>query len=118
MAIIMVKRAGEDVIEEIDIPANKGWEKMTDIIGGILDRVHILEPAYSLTMYCDEDGLAKELPLNFRIATNNPFFPIQNIVGTVCFARGRIVDDDIEYIDLTQEDKVIIMNLIERGLRL
>ncbi len=118
MAIIMVKRAGESVIEEMDISATKGFERIREIIGGYAECVHIKDPAYSLTMYVDEDGLAKELPLNFKIKTNNPFYPIQNIVGTVCFARGRIVDGEIEYTDLTEEDKIVIMNLIERGNRI
>lgn len=118
MAIIMVKRAGEDMIEELDIPASKGFERMREIIDGYIECVHIIDPAYSLTMYVDEDGINKELPLNFKIKTNNPFYPVQDILGTVCFARGRIIDDEIEYTDLTEEDKLIIMNLIERGLRL
>ena len=30
----------------------------------------------------DEDGLGKDLPLNFLIPTISPYFPIQKIVGT------------------------------------
>lgn len=118
MAIIMVKKAGENVVKEIDIPANKGFERISEIIDGYVECIHLADPAYSLTMYVDEDGHNKELPLNFKIKTENPFYPIQNIVGTVCFARGRIIDDEIEYTDLTEEDKTIILNFIERGNRL
>ena len=118
MAIIMVKRAGESDIKEMDISATKGFERMREIIDGYIECVHIKDPAYSLTMYVDEDGINKGLPLNFKIKTNNPFYPVQDILGTVCFARGRIIDDEIEYTDLTEEDKTIIMNLIERGVRL
>lgn len=40
-----------------------------------------------LTMGVDEDGLSKELPTNFYLATNN--FPSEKIVGMAVFTRRK-----------------------------
>lgn len=43
-----------------------------------------------LTMGVDEDGLSKELPTNFYLATNN--FPFEKIVGMAVFTRHKYVN--------------------------
>lgn len=56
-----------------------------------------------LTMGVDEDGLAKELPTNFYLATNN--FPSEKIVGVAVFTRHKYVNVFMENIyDYTLED--------------
>lgn len=56
-----------------------------------------------LTMGVDEDGLAKELPTNFYLATNN--FPSEKIVGVAVFTRHKYVNVFMEDIyDYTLED--------------
>lgn len=116
---IAVKRPNEDKIEIVEISSVGGWSEMAKIVGGgervTLDRVHFSESPYELTMYVDDNGLMKELPLNFYLESNNIFYPVQSIVGTACFARGKIVDDDIVYEDLTDKDIAFIILIIERG---
>lgn len=56
-----------------------------------------------LTMGVDEDGLSKELPTNFYLATNN--FPSERIVGVAVFTRHKYVNVFMEEIyDYTLED--------------
>lgn len=66
----------------------------------------------------DEDGLLKELPVNFLLPTPNPYFPIQKIVGTAVFVKTKPLDEyfgeteDFEIEDLTDEDIEIIKQLL------
>ena len=61
-------------------------------------------------MGVDEDGLMKQLPLNFLMSMPNPIYPIQYIVGTVIFARCKPCNPyeeeiwDFEVTDVTDED--------------
>lgn len=61
-------------------------------------------------MGADEDGLMKQLPLNFLMSMPNPICPIQYIVGTVVFARCKPCNPyeeeiwDFEVTDVTDED--------------
>lgn len=58
----------------------------------------------------DEDGLFKQLPLNFLMSMQNPIYPVQYIVGTVVFARCKpcnLYEEEIwdfEVTDVTEED--------------
>lgn len=78
----------------------------TDII---VERVH-LSSNQTLFMAVDEDGLCKQLPLNFFMETNNHFFPIQPIVGKAIVVRVKEIDYskgslyDFEVTDVTDED--------------
>lgn len=66
----------------------------------------------------DEDGLMKQLPLNFLISTNHPYQPIQFIVGTAVFVRVKYVNPyeeeiwDFEVEDLLDEDLEEIKELL------
>lgn len=118
MAKIIVKKANDDNFFTMDVPEREVWHRMQELVGedgetALLDRVHLLDPAYTFTLYCDEEGLLKKQPLNILIKTNHPFQPIMPIVGTICFARGRIVEDDVEYTDVTDLDIATVANLIE-----
>lgn len=56
-----------------------------------------------LTMGVDEDGLSKELPTNFYLATNN--FPSEKIVGMAVFTRRKYANAFEKNIyDYTLED--------------
>lgn len=61
-------------------------------------------------MGVDEDGLMKQLPLNFLMSMQNPIYPVQYIVGTVVFARCKPCNPyeeeiwDFEVTDVTDED--------------
>lgn len=61
-------------------------------------------------MGVDEDGLMKQLSLNFLMSMPNPIYPIQYIVGTVIFARCKPCNPyeeeiwDFEVTDVTDED--------------
>ena len=58
----------------------------------------------------NENGLPLDLPVNFLLATNNPYYPIQKMVGTVVFVRCKYANPFIEEIwdyeveDLREED--------------
>lgn len=51
-----------------------------------------LNREHTLWMLVDEDGLAKDLPLNFLMPMDNAYFPIQKIVGTAVFVRTKFAD--------------------------
>lgn len=51
-----------------------------------------LNKEHTLWMLVDEDGLAKELPLNFLMPMDHAYFPIQKIVGTAVFVRTKPAD--------------------------
>jgi hypothetical protein len=80
----------------------------------------------TFTMLVDEDGLPKELPLNFFLTVNNPYFPVQAIVGTVVFVRTKYVNPyeeeiwDFEVESITDEDIEQVEKLLDpayqRGL--
>lgn len=94
-------------LEIIQIDSENGWSDMTKIVGDTLDRLHLTPIPYDLTLYCDDNGYAKDLPLNFiERFTGYP------ILGTVCFARGSVYGDDITYEDITEDDMQYIQHII------
>ena len=71
----------------------------------------------TLTMGVDEDGRLKSLPCNFFMSINNPFHPIQSIVGTTVFVRTLPITScaeawDYEVTDLTDADIKFINTLL------
>lgn len=71
----------------------------------------------TLCMAVNEEGLPLGLETNFYMNMNNPVFPIQRIVGTVCFVRHKYVNVyeeeiwDYEVEDITDEDLKYICNI-------
>lgn len=65
-------------------------------------------------LFCmiDEEGLPKELPVNFLMEMKMQEFPIQKIVGTAVFIRVKPLTDydpyDYEITDLTDDDIKLI----------
>lgn len=77
---------------------------------------------YEFIMVVDEDGIMKELPLNFFLSFNNPHFPYQCIVGDVVFIRNKPVDYegeifDWEVTDVTQEDIDLVTHFLRPSIQ-
>lgn len=74
---------------------------------------------FEFIMGVDEDGLPKQLPLNFFMPFNNPHYPVQTIVGDVVFVRCKPCDPyeeeiwDYEVTDVTQNDKKEIEKFLD-----
>ena len=94
----------------------------------INDKYHIkpqfvyLTPECELCLAVDEDGLLRDLPINFLMPINNPFWPIQKMVGTVVFIHTKPVTEpgeiwDYEVGELTEEDCEIINGLLDEKLQ-
>ena len=47
---------------------------------------------HTMWILIDEDGLSKNLPLNFLLPTVSEHFPIQKIVGTAVFVSSKYCD--------------------------
>ena len=75
---------------------------------------------FEFIMGVDEDGLPKQLPLNFLMEMNNPHYPVQLIVGTVVFVRCKPCNPyeeeiwDYEVADITDSDKEKVEKWLDR----
>ena len=75
----------------------------------IQQRVY-LEDNMRFTMIVDENGLSKNLPLNFLMEMASNVYPVQLIVGDVVFVRTKYADPfeeelwDYEVEDVTAAD--------------
>ncbi len=112
---IAVKEVGKELrIEERDIRYR--GELFEDVVkDAYLEEVILFndeaENSY-LSLLVDEDGLPKELDTNFYIRMNNPFFPLQRIVGTAVICRIKKIEGnpyeenikDFEVTDLLDKD--------------
>ena len=78
------------------------------------------ENPFEFIMGVDEDGLPKQLPLNFLMEMNNPHYPVQLIVGTVVFVRCKPCNPyeeeiwDYEVTDVTDSDKEKVEKWLDR----
>lgn len=78
------------------------------------------ENPFEFIMGVDEDGLPKQLPLNFLMEMNNPHYPVQLIVGTVVFVRCKPCNPyeeeiwDYEVADITDSDKERVEKWLDR----
>lgn len=78
------------------------------------------ENPFEFIMGVDEDGLPKQLPLNFLMEMNNPHYPVQLIVGTVVFVRCKPCNPyeeeiwDYEVADITDSDKEKVEKWLDR----
>lgn len=108
MSKVIVKRPNEKA-QIVDFCNGNEWKKTEEEVlrtdYGCFDMIHLSNKPYELTMWLDDEGaLYDDKVLNFHIHTNNPFYPIQPIYGNVVVTRGHLVDDDIEYEDVTDDD--------------
>ena len=78
------------------------------------------ENPFEFIMGVDEDGLPKQLPLNFLMEMNNPHYPVQLIVGSVVFVRCKPCNPyeeeiwDYEVADITDSDKEKVEKWLDR----
>lgn len=86
------------------------------------DRVY-LEAGMTFTMIVDEDGLNKELPLNFLMEMASTAYPVQLIVGDAVFVRTKYANAyneelwDYEVEDVTAADVEKVKGYIDNGLQ-
>lgn len=88
----------------------------------IQERVY-LESGMTFTMVVDEDGLAKELPLNFLMEMANTAYPVQLIAGDVVFVRTKYANAyneglwDYEVEDVTAADVEKVKGFLDSSLQ-
>lgn len=86
------------------------------------DRVY-LEAGMTFTMIVDEDGLNKELPLNFLMEMASTAYPVQLIVGDAVFVRTKYANAyneelwDYEVEDITAADVEKVKGYLDSGLQ-
>lgn len=101
-----------------------GEKYLIDFSKSFLGKEITIERVYlsnnrTLIMCVDENGLSKRLPLNFFMEMNNPFYPIQAIVGKALVVRVDELDYskgelwDYEVTDVTDEDIAKIDRLLD-----
>lgn len=85
-----------------------------------IERVYL--EGYEFIMLVDEDGLYKELPLNFLMEfPGNPHFPVQAIVGDVYFVRNKKLPPnageiwDWEVTDVTKDDIALVEQYLKKS---
>lgn len=122
---VIVKRAGEPAeIVEVDCKYRNEVARLISDDKITNEYVHI--KVNELAMVVDEDGIAKQLPLNFFLETTNPYYPVQAIVGTVVFCRYQWENPwekelwDYELRDITEDDVATVNKLfsVDRQMRL
>ena len=84
---VIVKEPGR-MAKVVDVDARYRCDVSGLIEKGITREYVHIKPN-ELDMMVDEDGLMKQLPLNFFLECSSPFFPVQAIVGTVVFCRYK-----------------------------
>lgn len=104
---IIIKKVGKEP-EMMDVDAVYRCDVISMLNTDLADTIYLSEDTL-FRLWVDEEGLIKQLDLNFFISTNNPFFPIQTIVGDVIFARIKKPDHtkelyDYELDNITKED--------------
>jgi len=73
----------------------------------------------TLSVGVTEDGMLRNLPFNFYMSVNNPYFPVQKMVGTAVFTRVKPLNDDAgeiwdyEIEDLTDKDLELIEKILD-----
>lgn len=106
---IMVKEVGKD-LEVVDTEEKYFGDCVKNYLGKDITVERVYLDGMEFMMGVDEDGLMKQLPLNFLMCMQNPVFPVQYIVGTVVFVRCKPCNPfeeeiwDFEVSDVTDED--------------
>lgn len=116
MSKVIVKRPNQKA-EIVEFTNGQEWEETKKVVVDSdyfsLDRVHISSKPYEFTMWVDDSGACREdRVLNFYLKTNNIFYPIQPIYGTVVFTRGHLNEDILDYEDVTEEDLLLVNSIM------
>lgn len=106
---IMVKEVGKP-LAVVDTKEKYFGDCVRSYLGKDITVERVYLDGMEFMMGVDEDGLVKQLPLNFLMSMQNPIYPVQYIVGTVVFARCKPCNPyeeeiwDFEVTDVTEED--------------
>lgn len=106
---IMVKEVGKP-LAVVDTKEKYFGDCVRSYLGNDITVERVYLDGMEFMMGVDEDGLVKQLPLNFLMSMQNPIYPVQYIVGTVVFARCKPCNPyeeeiwDFEVTDVTEED--------------
>lgn len=106
---IMVKEVGKP-LAVVDTKEKYFGDCVRSYLGKDITVERVYLDGMEFMMGVDEDGLFKQLPLNFLMSMQNPIYPVQYIVGTVVFARCKPCNPyeeeiwDFEVTDVTEED--------------
>lgn len=106
---IMVKEVGKPLVV-VDTKEKYFGDCVRSYLGKDITVERVYLDGTEFMMGVDEDGLMKQLPLNFLMSIQNPIYPVQYIVGTVVFARCKPCNPyeeeiwDFEVTDVTEED--------------
>ena len=106
---IMVKEVGKP-LAVVDTKEKYFGDCVRSYLGKDITVERVYLDGTEFMMGVDEDGLMKQLPLNFLMSIHNPIYPVQYIVGTVVFARCKPCNPyeeeiwDFEVTDVTEED--------------
>lgn len=106
---IMVKEVGKP-LAVVDTKEKYFGDCVRSYLGKDITVERVYLDGTEFMMGVDEDGLMKQLPLNFLMSMQNPIYPVQYIVGTVVFARCKPCNPyeeeiwDFEVTDVTEED--------------
>ena len=118
---VIVKEPGKRM-EVVDVDAKYRCDVSSLIEEGITREYVHIKPN-ELDMMVDEDGLMKQLPLNFFLDFDSVAFPIQAIVGTVVFCRYKWENPwekeiyDFELQDVTEADIETVRKLLDTELQ-
>lgn len=106
---VMVKEVGKP-LAVVDAKEKYFGDCVRSYLGKDITVERVYLDGTEFMMGVDEDGLMKQLPLNFLMSMQNPIYPVQYIVGTVVFARCKpcnLYEEEIwdfEVTDVTEED--------------
>lgn len=106
---VMVKEVGKP-LAVVDTKEKYFGDFARSCLGKDITVERVYLDGMEFIMGVDEDGLVKQLPLNFLMSMQNPIYPVQYIVGTVVFARCKPCNPyeeeiwDFEVTDVTEED--------------
>ena len=118
MKVIVKKVGNSPEIVDVDFRYRGECAALLDGDGITAEYVTVIDR--ELSMMVDEEGLIKGLPLNFFVEMNNPFYPVQAIVGTVVFCRFRWENPwekelwDFELLDVTEGDLQVVEQMLNR----
>lgn len=116
--IVAVKRVGKPIeIMETDTRYRTDFAK--SVINNYSEYIQMQDG----WLFCcaDEEGLIKNLPVNFLMEMQSTAFPLQKITGDVVFVRCKPVDYmheevyDLEIEDLTEGDISLINSLLSEN---
>ena len=118
----VIKKSVHGPIEIIETNKQYFMDCTRSLIGADVTMERVYLDGYEFIMVVGEDGLYKELPLNFFMEfPNNPHFPVQAIVGDVYFIRNKKLPDnageiwDWEVTDVTEKDMAFLEHILDNG---